>query len=534
MKHINRCCHYEGKLNSSRTHNTQRLVNCLISFILISSSITVVVSGWTTTPTTLRYRRHALLGTTFHKLKQGQSDGHGISNGLISSAPLFGRLNKGELEVNETRVDPLTTRMNMKIDTNGAIEHNSSHSCCADESILRSLIADGVSKNFNLALTFGYIMAFLNVVDEEDKRKQFVTKEENDAVMNDRVSNEACEDSIIFYEHADKKKNGDDDKASVQSDIRDSFVFNKSYEIKSEISPSYYGNGERTSSPGEKLERKKKKNSGKNMSPLTNKIHPVNSGMITDASKILQNACRKNIYQKLTPLERIALACNGNLQRLFSSFYDAPVHVVVLWCEPRKLVDDKEDIIGYSCSANEQSVCNGGVDKRYWKDNLKVTSRKIIDGDDEELCLDSYVAVPNIPINQTHFTDKNASSNRQYDSAESSSLTGIPAVWDRCVEITVYDEIVCTAVSEVTVHSARCATMVQSGEIAIGQLFRYLNKLPTFDLLDVGTTTVKSSKGNGSALWRDYVLKCDEITCRIHEEFALNAWEIDANVSNDM
>lgn len=34
-------------------------------------------------------------------------------------------------------------------------------------------------------------------------------------------------------------------------------------------------------------------------------------------------------------LDRMALTANGNLQRLFSSYYDAPVHVVVDRCEQK-------------------------------------------------------------------------------------------------------------------------------------------------------------------------------------------------------
>lgn len=34
------------------------------------------------------------------------------------------------------------------------------------------------------------------------------------------------------------------------------------------------------------------------------------------------------------PLDRMAVTANGNLQRLFSSYYDAPVSVVVDYCRP--------------------------------------------------------------------------------------------------------------------------------------------------------------------------------------------------------
>ena len=68
-------------------------------------------------------------------------------------------------------------------------------------------------------------------------------------------------------------------------------------------------------------------------------------------------------------------------------------------------------------------------------------------------------------------------------------------------------------------RSASCVEKVKSGEIGIGQLFRYLNKLPTFELLDAGSTV-----NNG--MWRLYELNCDELTCKIFEEFSPNAWTI--------
>lgn len=43
-------------------------------------------------------------------------------------------------------------------------------------------------------------------------------------------------------------------------------------------------------------------------------------------------------YKVVSPLDRMALTANGNLQRIFSSYYDAPVHVVVDKCE---LISDR-------------------------------------------------------------------------------------------------------------------------------------------------------------------------------------------------
>jgi len=129
-------------------------------------------------------------------------------------------------------------------------------------------------------------------------------------------------------------------------------------------------------------------------------------------------------------LDRMALTANGNLQRLFSSYYDAPVHVVVDRCDQK-----------------------------------------------------------------TH------------------------KLWDRLVHLTVHDQVFCSANSEVTIHDSKCQYVVESGKVGLGQLFRYLDRLPTFELQDAGYNE------NG-ALWRIYDLKCEEVSCRIREDFHPSAWEI--------
>jgi hypothetical protein len=65
-----------------------------------------------------------------------------------------------------------------------------------------------------------------------------------------------------------------------------------------------------------------------------------------------------------------------------------------------------------------------------------------------------------------------------------------------------------------------CISLIESGETGIGQLFRYLDKLPKFTILDAG----RHEQHGG--LWRRYVLECEEMTCDIHEQFTSNAWEI--------
>jgi hypothetical protein len=57
--------------------------------------------------------------------------------------------------------------------------------------------------------------------------------------------------------------------------------------------------------------------------------HP---GLVTSSSRNETLAAKFGIIH---PLDRMALTANGNLQRLFSSYYDAPVHVQVDFCQAR-------------------------------------------------------------------------------------------------------------------------------------------------------------------------------------------------------
>jgi len=184
---------------------------------------------------------------------------------------------------------------------------------------------------------------------------------------------------------------------------------------------------------------KEKSNGNESFSSLEQIANqPTRSGLVTTVGGMLQSQFGSKI-RNLSAMDRIALTANGNLQRIFSSYYDAPVHVHVVRCEPQ----------------------GGG----------------------------------------------------------SETLERKHMIWERTVHLSVHDKIFCKAESQITVRSASCVEKVKSGEIGIGQLFRYLNKLPTFELLDAGSTV-----NNG--MWRLYELNCDELTCKIFEEFSPNAWTI--------
>lgn len=96
--------------------------------------------------------------------------------------------------------------------------------------------------------------------------------------------------------------------------------------------------------------------------------------------------------------------------------------------------------------------------------------------------------------------------------------------------------------SVITVHSPECADLIEEGSVGLGQLFRYLDRLPTFRLLDAGRSDASNVSnrvsangggggkeedgGFGRGIWRTYELRCEEVTCLIHEEFHEDTWNL--------
>lgn len=184
----------------------------------------------------------------------------------------------------------------------------------------------------------------------------------------------------------------------------------------------------------------------------------VIDGLVTKEGGELNNRFRCNF----SPMERIALTSNGNLQRIFSSYYDAPVHVHIDFCSRR------------ATTTNHSSTAEAA------------------------------------------------------------------AMWDRVVHIHIHGQTICKATSVISVKDPACIRLIENGTIGLGQLFRYLNRLPTFSLVDAGRRTRSSTTtSNGDdhdddddallfdgGIWRKYELKCEEMTCFIHEQFHKDAWSI--------
>jgi chorismate-pyruvate lyase len=164
-------------------------------------------------------------------------------------------------------------------------------------------------------------------------------------------------------------------------------------------------------------------------------------GLVTSPTQSLSN-----LYGITDPLDRMAITANGNLQRLFSSYYDAPVFVVMDYCRP-------------------------------------------------------------------------TTTNTITDDCESSSPDD--KCWDRRVHLTVHNQTFCTADSFIRVHNVECQALVESGHVGLGQLFRYLDILPEFELLEAGPTPQ-------GGCWRKYTLSCKYVTCHIQEVFVPGAWKIAA------
>ncbi|KAL3772608.1 hypothetical protein ACHAWU_002514 [Discostella pseudostelligera] len=242
---------------------------------------------------------------------------------------------------------------------------------------------------------------------------------------------------------------------------------------------------------------------------------PIIDGLVTKEGGELNFRYNCNF----TPMERIALTANGNLQRIFSSYYDAPIHVRVDSCVRRR---------------------------------------------------PPFHPLPP-PPQQRHDNDDNDNDNEEEEGDDDEI-----AIWDRVVHLTLHNHTtLCKATSIIHVTSPSCIQLIESGSVGLGQMFRYLNKLPTFSLLDAGRresgSGISSGVGSGGGrtkrrmrksdfengsgeaaidendefdrvletqegylnefpagggMWRTYKLQCEEMTCLIHEEFHRDAWDL--------
>ncbi|KAJ2570906.1 hypothetical protein GGH95_004197 [Coemansia sp. RSA 1836] len=134
-----------------------------------------------------------------------------------------------------------------------------------------------------------------------------------------------------------------------------------------------------------------------------------------------------------TPVQRIMLMANGNLQRVLSAYYNLPVSVEVLSNEPLEP----------------------------WR----LKERKL------------------------------------------------PIRYCRDINLVCNRTVVCSAQSTVDLLTPKAADLVIAKGVGIGQLFRYMNVLPTFMLLEAHLSDANSS------FERLYELRSDDVVCTISEKF---------------
>ncbi|KAJ2078276.1 hypothetical protein H4R24_004584 [Coemansia sp. RSA 988] len=89
----------------------------------------------------------------------------------------------------------------------------------------------------------------------------------------------------------------------------------------------------------------------------------------------------------------------------------------------------------------------------------------------------------------------------------------LPVRYCRSINLICNRTIVCSAQSTVDLLTRKAADLVINKGVGIGQLFRYLNVLPTFALLEAHLSDSDSSFS------RLYELRSDDVACVITEEF---------------
>ncbi|KAJ3290151.1 hypothetical protein HDU76_007435 [Blyttiomyces sp. JEL0837] len=138
-----------------------------------------------------------------------------------------------------------------------------------------------------------------------------------------------------------------------------------------------------------------------------------------------------SLPEEISPMERVILTANGNVQRILSAFFNSPVKVEII-------------------------------------------------------------------------------RNKRLEASEQTNGSSI-AEYDRQVNLLCFDKVCCTATSTVVLTDERYLKLVAEQNVGIGQLFRYLNILPEFDLRNVGRDSTK--------FWRRYTLSSPGVICDIEEVF---------------
>lgn len=205
-------------------------------------------------------------------------------------------------------------------------------------------------------------------------------------------------------------------------------------------------------------------------------LHDIMGGGPTASAKRSRTqyaSQRRIILENFSPMERICLSANGNLQRIVSAYHDSPV----------------------------------SVSTRY---NRRVT----------------------VPTSATRST----------------ASTAAIACFERQVCLHVHGLIFAVCTSTVHILHEDMVKVVEERGVAIGQLFRLYNILPTFTLHDAGI--VEGDEGPptprgpaqaadadpafvafnavGDRFWREYTLAGEGVKCLIHEDIRSDTFSLRA------
>ncbi|GBB84962.1 hypothetical protein RclHR1_11550004 [Rhizophagus clarus] len=174
-------------------------------------------------------------------------------------------------------------------------------------------------------------------------------------------------------------------------------------------------------------------------------------------------------------LERICLTANGNLQRILSSWFNKTVKVDIV----------KNDSVNIKTDSQVRTL---------------VTTNETI------------IILNNNNVNYNSSNSDNTKQNEE-------ELTSILKRFDREVNIICENKIVCNAKSDIIIRDHNIVQLIENEGFGIGQLFRYLDKLPSFHLHYIGKST--------KIWWREYSLHIPGVECYIKETFPNNLFDND-------
>ncbi|TPX69369.1 hypothetical protein CcCBS67573_g06874 [Chytriomyces confervae] len=190
-----------------------------------------------------------------------------------------------------------------------------------------------------------------------------------------------------------------------------------------------------------------------------------------------------SLPKEFSPLERILLTANGNVQRILRF----PFEKSFIPTLPNNLN-----------SLSHSAFYNLPITVKILKNEKTFPSAKITSTLDPAQLPDSEIVSP-----------------------ESPTQPQILAEFDRKVQILCNNRVVCTATSTVTLCNAEYLRLIDQEKIGIGQLFRYLNILPDFELIRVGRDE------SGDNFWRVYSLSSgDNVHCVLKEVFPKNVFSM--------